>query len=91
MWDESDAKKGANEIATCVLMFIDEKAKEGFKSFIFWSDNCSGQNKNKYLFAMYAYAVAKYGIKITHRYMEKGHTMNEADSMHANIERRARH
>ncbi|KAK3908308.1 Bis(5'-nucleosyl)-tetraphosphatase, symmetrical, partial [Frankliniella fusca] len=89
-WNESEAKKGANEIATCVLQFIEKMASNGVKEIIFWSDNCSGQNKNKYLFSMYTFACAKYDIKITHRYMEKGHTMNEADSIHARIERAAR-
>ncbi|KAK3914290.1 Peptide chain release factor 1 [Frankliniella fusca] len=62
-------------------------ASHNIKEFIFWSDNCGGQNKNKFLFSMYSYASAKFKIKITHRYMERGHTMNEADSMHATIER----
>ncbi|XP_052122519.1 uncharacterized protein LOC127749229 [Frankliniella occidentalis] len=86
-WNESEARKGANEIATSVLLFIEMMANRGVKEIIFWSDNCSGQNKNKYLFSMYTHACAKYKIKIIHRYMEKGHTMNEADSMHARIER----
>ncbi|KAJ0177658.1 hypothetical protein K1T71_006531 [Dendrolimus kikuchii] len=38
-WDEQTAKKGANEIASCVYDFICMKVKEGVKSFIFWSDN----------------------------------------------------
>jgi hypothetical protein len=91
IWDESEAKRGANEIATCVLSFIRRKASEGITDFIIWSDNCGGQNKNKYLFAAYTLAAAKYDVHITHRYMERGHTMNEADSMHSTIERAARY
>lgn len=91
MWDETEGKKGGNEIGSSVLPFIAMNAKKGIKVIIFWSDNCSGQNKNKYLFLMYMYACARYGIKIIHRYMEKWHTMNEADSMHATIERAARY
>lgn len=86
-WDESEAARGANEIATCVFFFIEIKVKEGILVFIFWSDNCGGQNKNKYLFSMYTYAAAKFNVNIYHRFLEKGHTMNEADSMHATIER----
>ncbi|KAK3911669.1 LysM and putative peptidoglycan-binding domain-containing protein 2 [Frankliniella fusca] len=91
LWDESEAKRGANEIATCVLLFIKKKVSEGITDFFIWSDNCSGQNKNKYLFAAYTWAAAQYNITINHRYMERGHTMNEADSMHATIERAARY
>lgn len=86
-WHEGEGRKGANEVATSVLKFIEVKVAGGILIFIFWSDNCSSQNKNKYLFAMYMYACAKYGIKIIHRYLEKGHTHNEADNMHAAIER----
>lgn len=92
IWDETEAMKGANEIATSLLMFIIYKVTvDGVTEFLFWSDNCSGQNKNKYLFAMYSWACAKLNIKITHRYMETGHTMNECDSVHARIEKAARY
>lgn len=92
VWDESNAARGANEIATCVLKFIDMIVlATQIREFIFRSDNCFGQNKNKFLFAMYTYACSKYQIRIVHRYMEKGHTMNEADSMHAAIERASKY
>ncbi|XP_052123363.1 uncharacterized protein LOC127749389 [Frankliniella occidentalis] len=91
LWDESEAKRGANEIATCVLLFIKKKVSEGITDFFIWSDNCGGQNKNKYLFSAYTWAAAQYNITITHRYMERGHTMNEADSMHSTIEKAARY
>jgi hypothetical protein len=47
MWHEGEAKRGANEIATCIFKYI-EKYCVG-KEIIFYSDNCSAQNKNKYL------------------------------------------
>lgn len=87
VWTESEAGKGANEVASCVLDFIELMVIKGFKVFVFWSDNCGNQNKNKYLFGMYTHACAKYGIKIVHKYLEKGHTWQEADNMHASIEK----
>lgn len=89
-WHEGEGHKGANEVGTGVLNFIEVQVKAGKTCFLFWSDNCSSQNKNKYLFSMYTYASCKYNIKIVHRYLEKGHTHNEADNMHAAIERAAR-
>ena len=83
-------KKGANEIGTCVFIFIEMMVKIGVKEFRFWSDNCGGQNKYQFLFSMYTHAAAKFQVVITHKYMEVGHTMNEADRMHAPIERAAR-
>lgn len=77
VWNESEAKRGANEIATCVLKFLTKKASQGITDFIIWSDNCSGQNKNKFLFAAYTWAAAVLDVTITHKYMERGHTMRQ--------------
>lgn len=42
-----------------------------------FSDNCSGQNRNKCLFALYSLASMKFKIKIQHTYLESGHTQSE--------------
>lgn len=78
---------GSNEIATCLLKFMKHKKENGVKSFCFYSDNCGGQNRNRFIFAMWEYAAFKLKIKITHTFLEKGHTQNEGDSVHACIER----
>ena len=85
-WDESIGNKGCNEMSSYVLMYLRQAAAEGKKTVIFWSDNCGSQNKNRFLFAMYLVASAQLGITILHRHLVKGHTQNEADSMHARIE-----
>lgn len=86
VWTEHEAKRGSNEIASCVLDFIGRRAKEGVHNFVFYSDNCGGQNRNRYLYSMYVYAASKYNVHIIHRFLEKGHTQSEGDSMHARIE-----
>uniref|UniRef100_A0A6P7G4Q1 Uncharacterized protein LOC114337629 n=1 Tax=Diabrotica virgifera virgifera TaxID=50390 RepID=A0A6P7G4Q1_DIAVI len=87
MWDESVAKRGANEVSSCLLDFIENNVKKGAKEFRFWSDNCAGQNRNRIVFSLYVYAAKKFSISITHRFLEKGHTQNEGDSVHSVIER----
>ncbi|KAJ8914399.1 hypothetical protein NQ315_017493 [Exocentrus adspersus] len=87
MWHEGIAKRGASEIGSCLILFIDEQVKKGIKEFSFYSDNCSGQNRNKYLYSLYNYLTNKHTIKIRHSYLEKGHTQNEGDSVHSLIER----
>lgn len=88
MWHETIAQRGANEIGSCLLRFIEEMVNCGKKSFVFYSDNCAGQNKNRYLFNLYRYCLKKFNLQsIIHRFLEKGHTQNEGDSMHALIER----
>ncbi|KAF2886023.1 hypothetical protein ILUMI_20150, partial [Ignelater luminosus] len=52
------------------------------------SDNCSVQNKNKYLKSMYMYIVKNFDIeKITHKCLIAGHTENKGNSMHSCIEK----
>ncbi|CAB0042996.1 unnamed protein product [Trichogramma brassicae] len=66
VWNETIGRKGANEIASFLLDFIMKKSGKGVKNFIFYSDNCAGQNRNKMLFSMYFKAARKYKVSITH-------------------------
>ncbi|KAE8739577.1 hypothetical protein FOCC_FOCC014920 [Frankliniella occidentalis] len=91
VWDQTVAKRGSDEIASCVLMYFEETVKKGVNEFRIYSDSCSGQNKNQFLYSMYYLAARRYNIKIIHRYLEKGHTQMECDSVHAQIERKTRH
>nr|CAH7739725.1 unnamed protein product [Callosobruchus chinensis] len=91
VWNEAQGHRGANEIGTCVLNYLnvlnDRFANE--TDVIFYSDNCAGQQKNKFVLSMYAYAVRNLqNIKsITHKYLITGHTQNEGDNAHSLIER----
>ena len=64
-------------------------AASGEINFIFYTDNCAGQQKNKYLISMYMYALCKFkNIKsIQHKFLIKGHTQNEGDTVHSVIEK----
>lgn len=87
MWPENIAKRGANEVASCLLDFIQLKVADGAQNFRFWSDNCTGQNRNRVVYSLYMHACKKFNIDITHRFLESGHTQQEADSVHALVER----
>lgn len=92
LWDETIAGQGASEVASCLYQFIlDESSKNNVKKFIFWSDNCPGQNKNKILYSFYSWVSRKLNVDIHHKYLEKGHTQNEGDSMHSRIEKCRKH
>jgi hypothetical protein len=69
-----------------------EKEKEQCLEISQGADNCCGQQKNKYLLSLYAYAVAKYPIlrSITHKYLIVGHTQNEGDNVHSVIEKQVK-
>ncbi|KAK3920097.1 Proteasome subunit beta type-2 [Frankliniella fusca] len=89
LWHEGMAKKGSDEVSSSLFHFITELVEKGCKEIIFYSDNCGGQNKNRFIFSMYQLAAVKYSIKITHKFLELGHTMMEVDSIHARIEKAA--
>lgn len=94
VWHEGEGNRGVNEIGSCVFEYLRNlglKAREGERlDVIFYSDNCCGQQKNHFLIAMYLYAVNTFEFlnSITHKFMIKGHTQNEGDSVHSVIERR---
>ena len=90
MWHEGIAKRGANEIASSVYSYIiDEARNNNTREVTIYSDNCMGQNKNSAVALMYAKVVATIPTidVITHKFLEKGHTENEGDSMHSVIEK----
>ena len=48
-----------------------------------FSDNCSGQNRNRFTAFVLWYARKYFNItRIAHRFLEKGHTGKENDSIH---------
>ncbi|CAK1553188.1 unnamed protein product [Leptosia nina] len=87
-WNETEGKRVAVEIGSCVLSFIEmqlENHPSGDIDVIFYSDNCCGQQKNKYLLT--AYAVFNMRVKsITHKFLIRGHSQNEGDNVHSVIE-----
>ena len=64
-----------------LVSFILSKKK---KHFIFYSDNCAAQNKDRFYVSMLWLCMQRFNLlSITHKYLEKGHTQNEGDSIHA--------
>ena len=97
LWHEGEGNRGSNEIGSCILRYLDflknaqkitdECCKE--LDIIFYSDNCCGQQKNKYLLAMHLYIVNiyKWVNSITHKFLIAGHSQNEGDNVHSVIEK----
>lgn len=90
LWNETVAKKGSDEISSNVYYYIAKMVLVGITDFIFYSDNCTGQNRNQMVFSMYAYDCFKFQINIIHRFLEVGHTQNSGDSIHSAIEKISR-
>ncbi|CAH2092802.1 unnamed protein product [Euphydryas editha] len=91
-WHEGDGNRGVNEIATCVWKYLDKLSNNAVEPFhvVFYSDNCCGQQKNKFMIYTYLLALTKFPkiLSITHKFLIKGHSANEGDSAHSLIERR---
>lgn len=81
-------QKAANEIGSCLYNYLISNDCKS-EHIVFYSDNCAGQNKNRFIFALYLYSVLNIDkIKtITHKFLATGHTQNEGNSMHATIEK----
>lgn len=89
LWPEHISSRGANQIASCLWHYIQMKVAGNTKEFYFISDNCSGQNRNRFIATMFWYCMNTLPSidKIEHGFLEVGHTQNENDSVHSVISR----
>ncbi|CAD0196001.1 unnamed protein product [Chrysodeixis includens] len=91
VWHEGEGARGVNEIGSCVLMYLKDLNNIATEEFdvIFYSDNCCGQQKNKFMVSMYQYATNTLPKlrSVTHKFLIKGHTQNEGDAVHSTIQK----
>ncbi len=85
LWDECQADLVASVFATCLIRYLDENYKDKLPIVIF-SDGCTSQNRNAILSNALVHYSVKTGKPIIQKYLEKGHTQMEVDSVHAHIE-----
>jgi len=76
LWPETVGKRGANEIGTCLFQYL-QSLDPKVKHVIFFSDSCSGQNRNQYVSSLMLYAVQTLPVKvIDHKFPVPGHTID---------------
>ena len=78
MWDESHAKRGSCEIATCLLLYLRSLPKT-VEDVTFYSDTCSGQNPQSEIHQPQVPGNGSYtdGVRLyacRHRIRKKEHT-----------------
>ena len=92
LWDETEGNRGAAEIATCLIRYLNSLPPEVSHVSAF-CDTCAGQNRNQFLAAALLHTVQTnenlYVVDV--KYMESGHSYLEVDSMHNTNERARRH
>lgn len=87
LWDESEGGVNADEFATFVTNFISTEINVNvIKHIIIYGDGCTKQNRNAIMANALLMIANESGVKITQKYLEKGHTQMECDSIHSNIE-----
>lgn len=90
VWDESQVGRGGHEISSALLKWTLSVLKDSdTEHLIIWSDNCPSQNRNIMMLVNYFYllSVCPSLKSVTHKFLLRGHTHNEADHVHALIER----
>lgn len=85
-WHEGEGSRGVNEIGTCIYKFLQSISTK--TPVVLYSDNCTGQNKNKYVISLLLNTVLEFDLpSITLNFLTVGHTQNEGDAMHSLIEK----
>ena len=94
LWDETQGELDGDVFASIISKFIKEithkRPYNRAKTIIVWSDNCQYQNKNQAVANAMLQTARDCKVKIVQKYLTKGHTMMECDSMHSSIEHRIR-
>ncbi|CAH1970972.1 unnamed protein product [Acanthoscelides obtectus] len=88
LWNESEGALTANEFSSIISVFVEQEIRknEGLREMIFFSDGCMGQNHNSTSANAFVNLAAQHKIVLIQKYLFKGHTQMEVDSVHATIE-----
>ena len=87
LWHESIKGRSAEDVANTFIFFLSQN--RDVNNFVFWGNNCSGQNKNWFLYVALVNEVNRTNgttNEVTIKYFEPGHTFMSADSFHLAIE-----
>lgn len=92
VFDETEGNLSSDTFAYFHRRFLSETlvkpAYNQVTEAIIWSDGCGYQNRNAVCSSSFLHMAMARNITITQKYLVKGHTMMECDSIHATIERR---
>lgn len=88
VWHESQGALSASEFASCIVDYLSRQNEA--ENFVLWSDGCGYQNRNSILASALLCFTMESKKVVTQKYLEKGHTQMECDSIHSVIERRLR-
>lgn len=88
LWNESVAKRGSDEVASCILKYLQCGDVKNAKHLVVFSDNCPGQNKNWTIMALWHHLVTSGKFEsVQHCFLIPGHTLLPSDRDFAKIEK----
>ncbi|XP_060081331.1 calcium-activated chloride channel regulator 4A-like [Ylistrum balloti] len=88
-WHEGEGDLTGNSFASCIVHFIEDmlaQSDKEIKTVVLYSDGCTYQNRNTVLANALSKLAKERGLTILQKYLEKGHTQMEVDSVHSTIE-----
>jgi hypothetical protein len=87
-FDETACDLKSSTYATFFVDYVTKLLDDDSKDVVIFSDGCTAQNRNSVVSnALLRLAMAR-NVTITQKYLEKGHTQMEVDSVHSVIERK---
>ena len=88
VWSERGVNLEASVFATIVIKYFKQCKAENpsITKFIIWADNYIYQNKNKDLANALLQFSHQHGVEVYQKYLEREHTLLEADTVHSKIE-----
>lgn len=83
--------RGGNEMASCLMSYINSVSKT-ITSIAIWTDYCPSKNRNVQMIMCYFHILAMNPTikQISHKFLLRGHTHMEMDSIHSVIERESK-
>lgn len=87
-YKETEADGQASTYASFLEHYLEENFLNSSRklSIIIYSDGCTAQNRNSVMSNTLLYLSEKYDVLIEQKFLEKGHTQMECDSVHSSIE-----
>lgn len=87
-WIENQAGRGAQEIASCLIKFLDLHLQPEAEELILWSDSCGGQNRNRIMCVMLHHWLSKQRTlrRVCLRFLQSGHSYNICDTDFGSVE-----
>jgi hypothetical protein len=91
-WTETEASRGTNEMIQVRADFVkaqqNEDGERKYDDYIFWEDNCSGQNKSRYNPVADLFLVQNgYANSISTKFFKTGHSFMSPDQVSGTINR----